>query len=57
VSARVAQAFKAAKLRGWHFRPVLMLESDIYRNYAACWHTFRDALAATIKSKCDGGRW
>ena len=57
VSARVAGAFKAAKLRGWHFRPVLTVDSDIYRKYAACWQTLRDALAATTKSKCDGSRW
>ncbi len=57
VSARVAAAFKAAKLRGWHFRPVLTLDSDIYRKYAAGWHTLRDALAVTLQSKCDGGRW
>jgi hypothetical protein len=57
VSARVAATFKAAKLRGWHFRPVLTLDSDSYRTYNACWQILRDALAATKQSKCDGSRW
>jgi hypothetical protein len=57
VSARVMEVFRAAKLRGWHFRPVLTIESDSYAEYAAKWRRLKAAVNATTRSKFDGGRW
>ena len=56
-SARVMEVFKAAKLRGWHFRPVLTIDSDLYARYSGKWSRLRSLVAATRKSKVDGGRW
>jgi hypothetical protein len=57
VTARVEQVFRAGKLRGWHFRPVLATESDLYADYAASWRTLRDIVRGTAKSRFEGGRW
>jgi hypothetical protein len=57
VSARVRAVFGASKLRGWHFRPVLTIESDCYAEYAAKWRRLKAAVDATAKSKFDGGQW
>jgi hypothetical protein len=57
VSARLTKVFRASKLRGWHFRPVLTIESDCYAEYAAKWRRLKAAVDATTKSKFDGGRW
>jgi hypothetical protein len=57
VSARVMEVFRASKLRGWHFRPVLTIESDAYAEYAAKWRRLKATVEATTKSQFDGGRW
>jgi hypothetical protein len=57
VSARVSEVFHAAKLRGWHFRPVLTIESDSYAEYAAKWRRLKAAVTSTTRSTLDGGRW
>lgn len=56
VSARVKELFKSSKLRGWHFRPVLTSESDIYSQYLALWRKLLEAVGATTKSHMSGGR-
>jgi hypothetical protein len=57
VSARVMEVFKTARLRGWHFRPVLTRGSDIYAQYLERWRRLRSLVAGTRKSLMDGGRW
>ena len=57
VSARVVSAFKGFKCRGWHFRPVLMTDTELYSQYVAQWQQLCDAVARTRKSQFDGGRW
>jgi len=56
VSARVRDAFVASKLRGWHFRPVLVAKTALYAEYVEKWSALRAAVAAS-RSKMDGGRW
>ena len=56
VSARVRRAFIASKLRGWHFRPVLVAETTLYAEYVEKWSALRAAVAAS-RSTMDGGRW
>jgi hypothetical protein len=57
VSARAVSAFKRSKCRGWHFRPVLMTDTELYSQYVAQWQQLCNAVAATRKSQFDGGRW
>jgi hypothetical protein len=57
VSARVVSAFKGSKCRGWHFRPVLMTDTELYSRYIAQWQQLCDVVARTRKSQFDGGRW
>ncbi|MDJ0784884.1 MAG: hypothetical protein QNJ22_23160 [Desulfosarcinaceae bacterium] len=57
VSARVADAFAAHKLRGWAFRPVMVTESDLYRHYLQAWQVLCEAVARSQRSEFDGGRW
>ena len=57
VTARVVSAFKQSKCRGWHFRPVLTTESDLYSQYISQWQQLCSAVAQTRKSQFDGGRW
>jgi hypothetical protein len=56
VSARVRDVFMAGKLRGWHFRPVLVAKTELYAEYVKKWSALRSAVAAS-RSKMDGGRW
>lgn len=56
VSARVMKLFKSSKLRGWHFRPVLASESDVYPQYLALWRLLVDTVGSTTKSQMSGGR-
>ena len=57
VSARVVSAFNQSKCRGWHFRPVLATDGELYSQYLSQWHQLCDAVAQTRKSQFDGGRW
>jgi hypothetical protein len=56
VTARVMKTFKDSKLRGWHFRPVLTTESDLYSEYLAHWRNLRKTVGDTAKSSM-GARW
>jgi hypothetical protein len=57
VSSRVVSAFKGSKCRGWHFRPVLITDTELYSQYIGQWEQLCDAVARTRKSQFDGGRW
>ncbi len=57
VSSRVAKAFTEHKLRGWAFRPVMVTESDLYRQYLEEWQVLCEAVARSTRSTFDGGRW
>lgn len=57
VSARVMQTFKQAKLRGWHFRPVLLTDTPLYQAYLAQWTKLRALVEGYPTSTMDGGRW
>jgi hypothetical protein len=57
VSARVVKACTESKLRGWAFRPVLIAESDLYRQYLGQWRLLCQAVSESGLSQFDGGRW
>ena len=57
VRSRVARAFVSHKLRGWAFRPVLGLKSDLCRKYLYQWQVLWGLVAKCSRCKFDGGRW
>lgn len=57
VSARVVALFRASRLRGWAFRPVLVEGTDLHGQYLARWERLRSLVAGTASSRLDGGRW
>ncbi|MBN1663762.1 MAG: hypothetical protein JW943_09195 [Deltaproteobacteria bacterium] len=57
VSSRVRDVFAAQKIKGWAFRPVLTIESDLYRQYLVQWLMLCEIVEKYKESKFDGGRW
>jgi hypothetical protein len=57
VGARVAALLRAAGVRGWGFRPVLVDGSPLHSEYLRAWDRLRALVAAAPGSRLDGGRW
>lgn len=57
VSARVVNFFHTNKFRGWAFRPILTVESGLYREYLEQWQALCEIVAKSKKSKFEGSRW
>lgn len=57
VSRRVVDVFRRAKLRGWHFRPVLVTGTPLYAESVERWRELRNLVARSRRSQLDGGRW
>ncbi len=57
VSRRAVEVLRTSQVRGWHYRPVLIRERPLYGRYLADWHTLAAAVAATTRSRFEGGRW
>jgi hypothetical protein len=57
VTRRVREVFTRHRLRGWHFRPVLVDGTPMYARYREQWRRLQGIVAAMSTSRFDGGRW
>ena len=57
VSRRTVEVLRTSQVRGWHYRPVLIRDHALYGQYLAGWHALAAAVAATARSRFEGGRW
>lgn len=57
VTRTVVDTWKKNRLRGWHFRPVLLGGTDVYERYVDAWQTLRAMIASTATSRIHAGRW
>jgi hypothetical protein len=57
VSRRVVELLRRSQVRGWHYRPVLVVGGPLYERYLADWQALAVAVAASSRSQFEGGRW
>jgi hypothetical protein len=57
VSARVVALFAKWKLRGWHFRPVLTVDTELYAQYRDLWRRLRGVMNGVVHSTFVAGQW
>ena len=57
VSARVATLFRRARLKGWHFRPVLERGTAVHDQYLAGWDKLAALVARGVRTNFHGGRF
>jgi hypothetical protein len=49
--------FKRARLKGWHFRPVLERGTAIHDQYLALWNRLSALVAEGVNTNFQGGRF